>query len=65
MSVREIMNICSDTVGQFSGAAGGNGAGLNSSVSQAQREIIRFTNEKTKTDDAMDRLKHLCEEYCD
>ena len=54
VSVREIMNNCSETVGK---------AGMI--VSSAMREIQRFSEEKTKTDDAMDRLKTLCHEYCD
>ena len=55
-SVREIMNHCAETVGY---------QGVKSTQSLAQREMIRFSNEKTKTDDAMEKLKYLCDEYCD
>ena len=55
VSVRDIMNVCQETVGKS----------LNDSQSIANRQMKHFRKEKTKTDDAMDRLKLLCDEYCD
>ena len=52
VSVREIMDTCTTTIGKV-----GN--------SIAKKELAKITDEKNKTDDAMDRLKALFGEYCD
>lgn len=52
VSVREIMDTCSTTIG-----------GVGKSI--AKKELAKITDEKNKTDDAMDRLKMLFGEYCD
>ena len=54
VSVKEIMDCCNHTIG----AAGDN-------VSIAKQELKDFNAEKLRTDDAMDRLMFLHDEYCD
>ena len=44
MSVREIMDICSGTIGTVA-------------QNKAKKELAKIVEEKNKTDDAMDRLK--------
>ena len=53
VSVREIMDSCTSQIGP---------TGI---VSLAKKELHKFNQEKTITDDAMDRLMQLYEEYCD
>jgi len=53
VSIKEIMNSCTETIGP---------AGYDSS---AQKDLERFTAEKSRTDEAMDRLLALYDEYCD
>lgn len=52
-SVKEIMDSCTSQIGP---------AGY---ISLAKKELDRFNFEKTKNDDAMDRLMTLYVEYCD
>ena len=52
VSVREIMDTCSGTIGK-----------IGDNV--AKKELDAIVDEKNKTDDAMDRLKILFNEYCD
>jgi len=53
VSVREIMDTCTNTIGKVG------------KVNKAKRDLNRIRDEKWMTDDAMDKLKELFEEYCD
>ena len=47
------MDTCTNTIGKVG------------KVNKAKRDLNRIRDEKWMTDDAMDKLKELFEEYCD
>lgn len=47
------MDTCSGTIG------------LKGTTSTAKKELLKITDDINKTDDAMERLQALYEEYCD
>ena len=51
VTVKEIMDSCTGTLGK--------------SQKNANQDLQKFTEEKNRTDEAMDRLKKLYDEYCD